>query len=187
LPEQWQPEVLEDGLARYLNMSVNVKGLLAEQDSDSEVVALKVREFAAAAWDAKVAEFPADIFANIQKMVLLQNLDRLWRGHLQALDYLRKGINLRGFAQKDPINEFARESFMLFEDLLRDIKQDTTALLSRVRLVVEEQPAAPMAPPVAEKATKPASTKAVQKTKKPAPKNNKTVTKATLKTKKKAK
>jgi preprotein translocase subunit SecA len=167
LPEQWQPDVVTQGLAQYFNIDLNVAALLHENEADSEAVIQKVREVAAQAWDAKLAEVPPEIMANIQKMVLLQNLDRVWRQHLQALEYLRKGINLRGFAQKDPINEFARESFMLFEDVLRDIKRDTTALLARVRLVLdpEEQPPAPVAAPAApvKAAAKPKAAKAPAK------------------------
>ena len=89
-------------------------------------------------WAERIAPFPAEVLNSIEKSVLLQTLDKLWRHHLQALDILRKGINLRGYAQKDPLNEYARESFMLFEDLLAATKQETVSMLSRVQLAQEE-------------------------------------------------
>src|SRR5690606_37985047 len=91
-----------------------------------------------AAWEAKKASIPPHVMPSIQRSVLLQTLDRLWRQHLQSLEFLRRGIGLRGYAQKDPLNEYARESYHLFEHLLAQTKKETVALLSRVQIIAEE-------------------------------------------------
>jgi preprotein translocase subunit SecA len=150
LPEQWQPEVLKDGLRRYFGIDAKVEAWLADTDVGAEHIAQRVGDIVAHAWNQKLSEFPPDIMRHIERSVLLQTLDRLWRQHLQSLEFLRRGINWRGFAQKDPINEFARESYMLFEDLLAQIRRDTVALLSRVQLVVEEDmaPGSTLAPQI---------------------------------------
>jgi preprotein translocase subunit SecA len=139
MPEQWQPALFQENLQRYFNIDAPVEAWLTESD-DREEVLERARTLTQQAWDTKLAEFRPEQMQPIMRMVLLQSLDQRWRQHLQALDFLRRGINWRGYAQKDPINEFAKESFVLFHDLLTAIKQDTIGLLSRVQLV-EERPA----------------------------------------------
>jgi len=146
LPEQWQPDILIQGLANFFNLQLPVNDWLAGADVDAEEVKKKITDAVDASWLERQKPFPPELMRNVEKSVLLQTLDKLWRQHLQALDILRKGIGLRGYAQKDPLNEYARESYMLFEDLLLATKQETTSLLSRVQLVMEEQPQVPQAP-----------------------------------------
>ncbi|PZP39888.1 MAG: preprotein translocase subunit SecA [Pseudomonas fluorescens] len=143
LPEQWQPDILTDGLLRTFNITLPITEWMADADVGATTIAEKCEAAIEAAWKERTAGFSPEILNSIEKSVLLQTLDRLWRQHLQALDILRRGISLRGYAQKDPLNEYARESYMLFEDLLMATKQETIAMLSRVQLVEEEpqQPA----------------------------------------------
>jgi preprotein translocase subunit SecA len=140
LPEQWNAGALGQGLARYFGLDLTLEKAMANDDVSAEEIERTVLAEVDAAWARKQGEMPADVLRHIERSVLLQNLDRLWRQHLQSLDFLRKGINWRGYAQKDPINEFARESYLLFEDLLAQIRRDTVGMLSRVQLVVEEAP-----------------------------------------------
>jgi preprotein translocase subunit SecA len=140
LPEQWNAEALGQGLARYFGLELTLEKAMANDDVSAEEIERNVLAEVDAAWARKQGEMPADVLRHIERSVLLQNLDRLWRQHLQSLDFLRKGINWRGYAQKDPINEFARESYLLFEDLLAQIRRDTVGMLSRVQLVVEDAP-----------------------------------------------
>ncbi len=135
LPEQWQPEILTEGLARIFNLSLPIEEWLKDADVGAESVAAHCHKAVESNWQQRTAAFQPPVLNSIARSVLLQTLDRLWRQHLQALDVLRKGIGLRGYAQKDPLNEYARESFMLFEDMLNATKSETVAMLSRVQLV----------------------------------------------------
>ena len=139
LPEQWQPQILIEGLERTFNLILPITDWLKDADVGAEFISERCFKAVYEAWNIRTAPFAPEVLNSIEKSVLLQTLDKLWRQHLQALDILRKGIGLRGYAQKDPLNEYARESFMLFEDLLMATKQETVAMISRVQLA-QEQP-----------------------------------------------
>ncbi|MDW2277181.1 SEC-C metal-binding domain-containing protein, partial [Vibrio sp. 1074] len=81
----------------------------------------------------------AQVLRNFEKSVMLQTLDTLWKEHLAAMDHLRQGIHLRGYAQKNPKQEYKRESFELFEGLLEALKTDVITVLSRVRVQQQEE------------------------------------------------
>jgi preprotein translocase subunit SecA len=81
----------------------------------------------------------ADQFTPFERMILLQSIDQHWREHLAALDYLRQGIHLRGYAQKNPKQEYKREAFELFSQLLDVVKMDVTRILMTVRIQTQEQ------------------------------------------------
>lgn len=137
LPEQWQPEVLIEGLQKTFNITLPIQSWLKDADVGAEDIAEKCQQAVQADWEQRTSVFAPEVMNNIEKSIILQTLDRLWRSHLQALDILRKGIGLRGYAQKDPLNEYARESFILFEELLNGTKEETVSMLSRVQLVDE--------------------------------------------------
>ena len=99
----------------------------------------KVQAAANAAFDAKVAQIGGENFTQFERMVLLQSIDTHWREHLSALDYLRQGIHLRGYAQKQPKQEYKREAFELFGQLLDSVKNEVTKLLMTVRIQSGEQ------------------------------------------------
>ena len=139
LPEQWQPEILKEGLEKTFNITVPVEDWMRDADVGAEDISEKCAAAIADNWRSRTAPFSPEVLNSIMKSVLLQTLDRLWRQHLQALDILRKGINWRGYAQKDPLNEYARESYMLFEDLLTATKQETVSTLSRVQMAREDE------------------------------------------------
>lgn len=111
--------------------------------NDAEEFSDKLHDYVADVWAAKVERITPEIANQMVRLILLQIMDHQWRGHLQQLDYLRKGIGLRGYAQKDPINEYTRESFTLFENLLDRVKSEGTAILSRAEVGAEEPAAAP--------------------------------------------
>jgi preprotein translocase subunit SecA len=90
-------------------------------------------------FDDKVALVGEDNFTQFERMVLLQTIDGQWRDHLSALDYLRQGIHLRGYAQKQPKQEYKREAFQLFGQLLDSVKNDVTRILLNVRVQSPEQ------------------------------------------------
>ena len=87
----------------------------------------------------KAAEFTPEIMRHIEKAVLLETLDQLWREHLLTLEHLRQVIGLRGYGQRDPLNEYKTESFTLFESMLAGLREATTAKLFHVELAPEEE------------------------------------------------
>jgi preprotein translocase subunit SecA len=98
-----------------------------------------VAHAANAAFNAKVEQVGQANFTQFERMVLLQSIDTHWRDHLSALDYLRQGIHLRGYAQKQPKQEYKREAFELFGQLLDSVKNDVTKVLMTVRIQSQEQ------------------------------------------------
>ena len=93
----------------------------------------------------KSANYGPDLMRMAEKSLLLQLLDQTWKDHLLSLDHLRQGINLRAYAQRDPLNEYKREAFELFEAMLVNLRQHVTSVLSHVELRVQPQPAYAMA------------------------------------------
>ena len=103
------------------------------------ILGVMVVDAVAAAYDAKVARIGAPIMRHVEKDVTLKMLDQHWRDHLSALDYLRQGIHLRGYAQKQPKQEYKREAFELFAAMLERIKFETASLMAHVEVRTQEQ------------------------------------------------
>ncbi|MEO6363065.1 MAG: SEC-C metal-binding domain-containing protein, partial [Caldimonas sp.] len=110
----------------------------SESITDEDVVE-QVAKAADALFDDKVERVGVEQFTPFMRMILLQSIDQHWREHLAALDYLRQGIHLRGYAQKNPKQEYKREAFELFEQLLDVVKMDVTRVLMSVRIQSEEE------------------------------------------------
>jgi preprotein translocase subunit SecA len=112
-----------------------------EVDHDIAEAGLRERIVAAVegAYQQKVEQVGAPVMRHLEKAVMLQELDRHWREHLAAMDYLRQGIHLRAYAQKNPKQEYKREAFELFGALLERIKHDTISLLSRLQVRSEAE------------------------------------------------
>ena len=142
LEEQWDlpglEQVLRDEWQIELPLAAAVEG--SESITDDDVVD-KVVKAADDAFAAKVALVGMEQFNPFMRMVLLQSIDSHWREHLSALDYLRQGIHLRGYAQKNPKQEYKREAFELFSQLLDQVKLEVTRLLMTVRIQSQEQAA----------------------------------------------
>jgi preprotein translocase subunit SecA len=138
--EQWDLVGLEKTLANDWALDLPLKSEVeaASAISDDEVVE-KVVHAAHAAFDAKVAQVGQENFTQFERMVLLQSIDTHWREHLASLDYLRQGIHLRGYAQKQPKQEYKREAFELFGQLLDSVKNEVTRQLMTVRVQSGEQ------------------------------------------------
>ncbi len=138
--EQWDipglEKVLADDWQLELGLAAYVQSASAVTDDD---VLEKVQAAATEAFDAKVAQVGGDGFTQFERMVLLQSIDTHWRDHLSALDYLRQGIHLRGYAQKQPKQEYKREAFELFGQMLDRVKNEVTRLLMTVRIQSGEQ------------------------------------------------
>jgi preprotein translocase subunit SecA len=138
--EQWDirtlQKVLTDEWLLELDLTKQVADASAITDDDLlETVTTAANAF----FLAKVAQVGAEHFTQFERMVLLQTIDSHWRDHLSALDYLRQGIHLRGYAQKQPKQEYKREAFELFGQLLDSVKNEVTKVLMTVKIQSEEQ------------------------------------------------
>ena len=140
LEEQWDLPSLEKVLAEEWQLDVDlVKWIDAQQAAEADDVLERVVKAADAAYQAKVETVGREQFVSFERMVLLQSIDTHWREHLAALDYLRQGIHLRGYAQKNPKQEYKREAFELFGQLLDVVKMDVTRKLLTVRIQSREE------------------------------------------------
>ena len=135
MEEQWDLTGLENVLASEWGLTVDLKNWVEAADSvdDSEIVE-RVLQAAKEAYDAKVDLSGRESFASFERSVLLYSLDSHWREHLAALDHLRQGIHLRGYAQKDPKQEYRREAFELYGELLNVIKNDVVKSIMTVQI-----------------------------------------------------
>jgi preprotein translocase subunit SecA len=145
-PEQWDTAGLQEEVRKYLNLDLPIKDWAAEEGIADEEVRDRLRKTADAAMAQKVAKYSPDIMRQVEKAVLLQTLDNLWREHLANLDHLRSVVGFRGYAQRDPLQEYKTEAFTLFESMLAQLRQMTTAQLLRVELVTEQPPQMPETP-----------------------------------------
>jgi len=138
--EQWDLPALEKVLAEEWQVSIalqqEVQG--ASSVTDDEILE-KVLQAANASFDTKVEQVGRDNFTQFERVVLLQNFDSNWRDHLSALDYLRQGIHLRGYAQKQPKQEYKREAFELFRQLIDQVKNEVTKILMTVQIQSQAQ------------------------------------------------
>jgi preprotein translocase subunit SecA len=138
--EQWDLPALEKTLAEEWQLEVALRDEVAKSDAvtDEDIVE-KVVAAGHAAFEGKVAIVGTEQFNPFMRMVLLQSIDMHWREHLAALDYLRQGIHLRGYAQKNPKQEYKREAFELFSQLLDVVKMEVTRVLLTVRIQSQAQ------------------------------------------------
>ena len=135
MEEQWDLPGLEKVLAEEWHVDVALQAMVAGSDTiTDEDVLDKVITDADAAFQSKLDRVGVEQFMPFMRMVLLQSMDSHWREHLAALDYLRQGIHLRGYAQKNPKQEYKREAFELFEQLINLIKSEVTRVLMTVRI-----------------------------------------------------
>jgi preprotein translocase subunit SecA len=148
--EQWEAKELADDLKRLLNLDLPVAEWAAEEGIDESHIRERVIEAAEKQAAEKAARVGPDLMNFVEKSVLLQTLDQVWKEHLLALDHLRQGIGLRAYGQRDPLNEYKKEAFALFNALLDDLKERVTQLLAHVVIGGDpQQPgmAQPVAPP----------------------------------------
>jgi preprotein translocase subunit SecA len=149
LPDQWDVAGLHTEIARILNLDLPVAAWAMEEGIAVETVTERILEAANAKMAQKEATYGADIMRLAERSLLLQLLDQTWKEHLLALDHLRQGINLRAYAQRDPLNEYKREAFQLFQDMLGLLREQVTSVLCHVELRVnrpDEELAQPRSP-----------------------------------------
>jgi preprotein translocase subunit SecA len=133
-PEQWDAVGLREELKRVLGLDLPADEWAKEEGIADEEIFARVERRADEYMAAKVAQWGPDVIRYIEKSILLQTLDHLWREHLIMLDHLRQVVGLRGYGQRDPLNEYKAESFSLFEAMSQSLREGVTAQLMRVEI-----------------------------------------------------
>jgi preprotein translocase subunit SecA len=145
-PEAWDIEGLTKGIDSALNLTLPLADWAKEEGISDDELHDRLMKLADESYAARVEKNSPDMMRFVEKQVVLQVLDHLWREHLMTLDHLRQVIGWRGLAQRDPLNEYKSEAFELFDELITRLREVTTAQLSRVEVVFEpiDAPSAPM-------------------------------------------
>jgi preprotein translocase subunit SecA len=133
-PEQWDTQGLQEEMKRVLNLDLPVTEWAKEEGIAEEELQSRIERRADEHMAAKVAQWGADVLRYVEKTILLQTLDHLWREHLVMLEHLRQVIGLRGYGQRDPLNEYKAEAFNLFEAMSTNLREAVTAQLMRVEI-----------------------------------------------------
>ncbi|MGC3872083.1 preprotein translocase subunit SecA [Halomonas sp. GXIMD04776] len=140
LPEQWDLEGLQQHLKTEFNLDVPLTQWAQEDEHfHEELLRERLQTSHRDIYAAKIEAIGEDLMRRFEKQVMLQVLDTRWKEHLQSMDHLRRGIHLRGYAQKNPKQEYKREAFELFQSLLGNIKHDVTRILSHVQVRRQEE------------------------------------------------
>jgi preprotein translocase subunit SecA len=135
--EQWELKELAEDVDRVFNLTLPIEAWGQEDGIDETHLRERIQRSVDEMMAAKAANMGPDLMRFIEKSLLIQTLDAVWKEHLYALDHLRQGIGLRAYGQKDPLNEYKTEAFALFNTLLEELKERLTGLLSRVELAPE--------------------------------------------------
>jgi len=145
-PEQWDIEGMRARLAETLGLNPPIDEWLKEEAIDPEVVEKRVAEAADAMVAEKAAQLEPETWIQVEKSILLQNLDHHWKEHLATLDALRQVVHLRAYAQKTPLNEYKQEAFQLFERMLGSIREDVTRTIAHAEFQIQAPPPLPNLP-----------------------------------------
>ncbi len=133
--DMWDKHGLTQALEREFGVHIDVDRLVEEDpELDEQGLRDKLCDLVEADYEAKVADVGAPVMRGLEKAVMLQQLDTHWKEHIGALDYLRQGIHLRGYAQRNPKQEYKREAFDMFSDMLDRVKHETIAILAKVQI-----------------------------------------------------
>jgi preprotein translocase subunit SecA len=141
--EQWELTELAADVQRVFGLSLSIEGWGREEGIDETHLRERIEKAVDEMMAAKAANMGPELMRFIEKSLLIQTLDAVWKEHLYALDHLRQGIGLRAYGQRDPLNEYKSEAFALFNAMLVELKERVTGMLARVELAPER----PMAPP----------------------------------------
>jgi preprotein translocase subunit SecA len=137
--DQWNTEGLTAALREKLTMDLPVADWAAEEGVDQDSIRERLFEASDAMMAEKTAAFGAETMRDIEKQILLQTIDAKWREHLLRLEHLRSVVGFRGYAQRDPLNEYKTESFQLFESMLNGLRAEVSQQLSRIRPLTEDE------------------------------------------------
>ncbi len=134
--EQWDTDALHEEALRLLNLDLPIADWAKEEGIADDEIRERMLDASDRLMAEKAANYGPDVMRSVEKSLLLQLLDQNWKEHLLTLDHLRQGIGLRAYAQKDPLNEYKREAFNLFEEMLDTLRERVTGVLSHVELQV---------------------------------------------------
>jgi len=137
--DQWDTEGLHEALKESLNMDLPVIAWADEEGVDDEQIAERIESAADDMMAQKAVKFGPETMRMVEKQVLLSTIDTKWREHLVTLEHLRSVVAFRGYAQRDPLNEYKTEAFTLFESMLDSLRQDVTRQLAMVRPMSDEE------------------------------------------------
>ncbi|MEG9861798.1 MAG: preprotein translocase subunit SecA [Parvularculales bacterium] len=140
MSEQWDMDGLEQSIIDYFDTLLPVRAWGQEEGIAGEEIKERLTEATDNLMAARVAQIGAPTMRQVEKAVLLQTLDHHWRNHLSALDHLRQVVGLRGYGQRDPLNEYKTEAFSLFEGLLSRLRSDVTRQLARIKISAQTPP-----------------------------------------------
>jgi preprotein translocase subunit SecA len=139
--EQWESAELAEDVARLLNLRLPIVDWAREEGIDETQIRERIEQAVDQHMAAKAANIGPELMRHVEKSLLLQVLDQVWKEHLLALDHLRQGIGLRAYGQRDPLNEYKSEAFALFNAMLDELKERVVMMLSRVEISAEPPPA----------------------------------------------
>lgn len=137
--EQWDLDTLAAEVAGTLNLDENIKQWADEEGVADQEILERLLEASNRRLAEKAANYGSDLFRMAEKSILLQVIDQQWKEHLLALDHLRQGINLRAYAQRDPLNEYKREAFNLFDEMLESVRHTITGALSNLEIQLDNE------------------------------------------------
>ncbi|AMJ61679.1 preprotein translocase subunit SecA [Bosea sp. PAMC 26642] len=133
-PEQWDTAALKEGVLQFLNLDLPIEEWAKEEGIADVELRERIRKLADEDYAARIARNTEEVMVYVEKQVLLQTLDLLWREHLVTLDHLRQVIGWRGYAQRDPLNEYKQEAFELFDSLIGRLREQVTSNLMRIEV-----------------------------------------------------
>ncbi len=137
--DQWNAEGLYGDVIKYFGIDAPVMAWAEEEGVDDEVIRERLYQETDKSMAKKASDFGPEAMRQVEKQVLLQTIDERWREHLLTLDHLRSVVGFRGYAQRDPLNEYKTESFGLFESMLGRLRGEVTGKLAHVQLMTPEQ------------------------------------------------
>ena len=140
MPEQWDTDGLHEETLRLLNVDLPIKDWCAEEGIADQEISERITDASDRKMAEKVANYGAELIRHAEKSLLLHIVDQMWKEHLLQLDHLRQGINLRAYGQRDPLLEYRREAFDLFEEMLGRVRETVTGTLSQVEFQMEQVP-----------------------------------------------
>ncbi|MBN9515643.1 MAG: preprotein translocase subunit SecA [Alphaproteobacteria bacterium] len=138
--EQWKIPELKEDVKRIFGLDLPVDEWAKEEGIADEEIKSRLNEAVERVFAQKAAQYGPDVWRQVEKSVLMQIFDQNWKEHLLHLDHLRQGIGLRAYGQKDPLNEYKREAFNLFEDLLTGLREQVVTLLATLQIRMEPPP-----------------------------------------------
>ncbi|NQV99462.1 MAG: SEC-C domain-containing protein, partial [Rhodospirillales bacterium] len=136
--EQWDMNLLHEEVLRLIGLDLPVQEWAKEEGIADEEIRERLNDAANRKMAEKAANYGREVMRSVEKSLLLQLLDQLWKEHLLTLDHLRQGIGLRAYAQRDPLNEYKREAFNLFEEMLNGLRERVTQVLCHVELQMSD-------------------------------------------------